>query len=78
MFVREDFEKLVERRVDFLITDTIFRMWGDEKGYLKCTGFAELAAKQAAYIDFTYYCSHVDVNRVKNLAHPRSEALNTV
>ncbi len=68
MINRNDFEKLVERRIDFITTDAIFRAWSNEEIYKKCTGFPDLATEKSAFVDFKYYASHVDIDRVKQLA----------
>ncbi len=62
-----DFEELVERKIDFITTDTIFRIWGNADLYKKYTGFQELSTRNSLFIAFKYYASHEDIERVKQL-----------
>ncbi len=62
-----DFEKLVDRKIDFLIADAIYRAWAGSEKVKKVTGWSELAMQGGLVLTSTYMITKTDVKRIMQL-----------
>ncbi len=67
MIDKRDFEKIVERKIEFIATEALYRIWKDKEIYKQCTGRRELATNKTFVLTSEYFVSNEDIQRVEKL-----------
>lgn len=66
MFKREDFEKIVDRRIDVITTEALFRAWSNKAQYAELG--QDLHLSKSFVLLSEYFVSNEDLNHIKQLA----------
>lgn len=68
VFEPENFEKIVDRKIDFLTSEALCRSWADSALYLDVLSLPEMALEEGVTLFSEWFVSKKDLQRVESLA----------